>query len=178
MTKIIAFAGKKGSGKDTAVSLLTGSEEYHNVKFAGPIKAMLRALLEYMGFDESAINMYLEGILKEEPLETWGGKSTREIMQSLGDYLREIDPDFLLNCFREASLGHEKVSCDDVRKQNECDLINELGGKVARICGRYGSDEDNHSTEASIEHLDVDFEIDNTGNMQYLSIQVKEFEGI
>lgn len=64
---IIAFTGQKFCGKDTAASAF----DVPNLKFAAPIKDMVRALLIECSFVED-VERHIEGDLKEIPLKLAG----------------------------------------------------------------------------------------------------------
>lgn len=66
---VVAFAGKRGSGKSTAADILVKERGFVDVKFAGPLKAMLTQLYRDHGFGKKEIIRRLEGDLKEEPCE-------------------------------------------------------------------------------------------------------------
>ena len=76
MSKLIAFTGLVGSGKTTAARHLVEAHGFTLVKFAGPLKSMMRCL----GLGEREI----EGDLKEQPCDLLGGATPRHAMQTLG----------------------------------------------------------------------------------------------
>lgn len=99
MRQVIGFAGPARCGKGTAADHLVAKHDFRLVKFAGPLKDMLRAL----GFDESEI----EGEKKELPspklthgnfeaLCSRGDIAFKAIGVSLEDF-EEHDPIPLLN---------------------------------------------------------------------------------
>lgn len=133
--RIIAFSGPAGSGKSTAAAFLQ-DRGYTLVKFAGPLKAMCRAV----GLDDE----HIEGSLKERPLDWLQGKSPRQFMQMLGtEFGRDcIGPHFWVGLWERAVLGvldqGGRVVCDDCRFANEADAVRKLGGIVVRLVGRGG----------------------------------------
>ena len=136
--RLIALSGFAGSGKSLASSYFEGAG-YRLVKFAAPVKDMLRILLHTAGLSRAEIEACLEGELKEEPLDVLQGASPRKAMQTLGqDWGRDmIHPDIWLDLWRSAvlsefSLGH-KVVVDDLRYLNEVQAVNELGGLVYHV---------------------------------------------
>ncbi len=172
--KLLAFAGRSGSGKDTCADMLP---DYVNVKFAAPIKVMLVAYLEYMNVPSGAIDRMIDGDLKKVTYADFGGKTPQHAMQTLGDWFRgELDEDILLDCFNYKARSYNNVVCSDARKQNEVDLIKRMGGKTAMVIRdleEYG----NHATETEVDTLVVDFTIDNNDTLEYTAIQVEEFKG-
>jgi hypothetical protein len=133
--RIIALSGTAGSGKSTAAAYLQ-QRGYTLVKFAGPLKAMCRAI--GMG-DE-----HIEGSLKERPLDWLRGKSPRQFMQMLGtEFGRDcIGPHFWVGLWERAAIdvldNGGRVVCDDCRFSNEADAVRKLGGIVVRLAGRGG----------------------------------------
>lgn len=135
LPRLVAFAGKKFSGKDTAAKALI-SEGYTAIAFADGIKVMLRALLEFRGCPAAEIDRMLDGDLKETPSRYLSGHTPRHAMQSLGtgwgrdsmsqDFWVETTADRLADAF-------ERVVITDVRRQNEADFVFHEGGEVYRI---------------------------------------------
>lgn len=133
--RLIALSGPAGSGKSTAAAYLV-DKGYTLVKFAGPLKAMCRAI----GLGDE----HIEGSLKERPLDWLQGKSPREFMQMLGtEFGRDcIGQHFWVGLWERAALevldGGGRVVVDDCRFSNEADAVRKLGGVVVRLAGRGG----------------------------------------
>lgn len=143
---LIAFTGLAGSGKSTAAKYLVENHGFTRVRFAGPLKDMLRAL----GLDESEI----EGDRKETPCELLGGKTPRKAMQYLGDeWGRQlIAQDLWIRAFN-AALAKVPVGTpvvvDDARYPNEADAIVAAGGVLVRVTRPgAGAGAAGHSSEA------------------------------
>lgn len=149
---VIALTGLAGSGKSTASKYLVEKHGYQLVKFAGPLKDMLRAI----GLSEAQI----EGELKEEPCEWLQGKTPRQAMQTLGcEWGRDcIGPSFWIELWvRRVNLiiaEGGRVVVDDCRFPNEADEVRKLGGVVWRIVGR-GGIAGSHESEAGCGTFDV-----------------------
>lgn len=160
--QVIALSGPAGSGKSTAAAHLV-SKGYTLIKFAGPLKAMCRAI----GLDDE----HIEGDLKERPLGWLQGKSPRQFMQMLGtEFGRDcIGPHFWVGLWERAALDvldqGGRVVVDDCRFANEADAVRKLGGVVVRLVGRGGL-AGGHASES------VDWEADavlvNTGSQKDL----------
>lgn len=133
---IVAFTGQAGSGKSTATRYLIEQHGYTLVKFAGPLKDMLRAV----GMAEDEI----EGSYKETSLAYLCGKTPRHAMQTLGtEWGRNcMGEDFWINLWRRrveqvfAEAG--RVVVDDCRFPNEAAAIRKLGGDIYKLVGRGG----------------------------------------
>ena len=129
---IIGLSGYAGAGKSTAASgiALYG---HARMKFAKPLKDMMRALLRCQGADVETVERMIEGDLKEVPTHFLNGATPRHAMQTLGtDWGRALIGESLWvdaamrNCPADAVF-------DDCRFQNEFDAIRERGGIVIEI---------------------------------------------
>jgi len=160
--RVVAFTGLAGSGKSTAARYLE-SKGYTRIRFAGPLKDMMRAV----GLSEEQI----EGSRKEEPASILYGKTPRHAMQTLGT-------EWGRNCIHEnfwVGLWHDRadrvlesggrVVVDDCRFPNEAAMVRRLGGRIYRIVGRGGIGY-NHASERG--NLICDAEIDNVGDLASL----------
>lgn len=131
---VVAFTGGAGSGKSTAADYLVREHGYVRVKFAGPLKDMMRAL----GLGEAEI----EGELKEKSCVALNGRSPREAMQHLGTAWgrQRMGENFWVNLWRAKAsdvLDHGgRIVVDDCRFPNEAAVVRELGGIVVLLRGR------------------------------------------
>ena len=129
--RLIGFCGLAGSGKSWAATHLASSWGYSRVRFAGPLKDMMRAL----GLNEAEI----EGDRKESPCDLLGGRTPRQAMQTLGtEWGREqIDPELWVRAWERAAAKYLDndlpVVVDDVRYLNEAAAIWRRGGTLVRI---------------------------------------------
>ncbi|QIX20745.1 AAA family ATPase [Agrobacterium pusense] len=150
---VIALTGLAGSGKSTASKYLVEKHGYQLVKFAGPLKDMLRAI----GLSEAQI----EGELKEVPSRLLQGKTPRHAMQTLGcEWGRDcIGSSFWLFLWEDAVLkildAGGRVVVDDCRFPNEADEVRKLGGVVWRLIGR-GGIAGEHESEAGCGRPDTE----------------------
>lgn len=169
---VIALTGLAGSGKSTASKYLIEKHGYQLVKFAGPLKDMLRAI----GLSEAQI----EGGLKEEPCEWLQGATPRHAMQTLGTQWGRacIGPSFWIELWvRRVNLiiaEGGRVVVDDCRFPNEADEVRKLGGVVWKIVGR-GGIAGSHESEAGCGRPDV--EINNTCDIVDLRYQLDAILG-
>lgn len=131
MTNLIAFAGEKFHGKDTAAQPLIKAG-YQIARMAGAIKDMAYAYLEHRGVAPDHAKRLIDGDLKETPSGYFSGKSGREFQQALGTMGRHsIDPDIWalsMADFIESNPGSYVTT--DIRRHNEADHILRLGGEV------------------------------------------------
>jgi hypothetical protein len=134
---IVGIAGESGSGKSTAAKALI-DRGFVRGKFAGALKAMLRAFLAYRRVSEADIERMLEGDLKELPHEALNGRTPRHAMQTLGtEWGRElIHGDLWVDTEIEATAGIENLLFDDVRHDNEEMAITSRRGVIVQLKGR------------------------------------------
>lgn len=142
---LLGIAGKAGSGKSTAAQVLLDAG-WARVKFAGPLKDMMRAL----GLDDR----HIEGDLKDVPCDLLQGQTPRYAMQTLGtEWGRDcIGRDFWIDLARRrislAMSAGLNVVVDDVRFENEAQVIRDLGGLVLGL--ERGDGAGDHVSEAGV----------------------------
>lgn len=164
--KVVAFTGLAGAGKSTAADILV-RRGYSRVKFAGPLKAMMRAI--------GLTDAHIEGDLKEIPHPWLQGQTPRHAMQTLGtEWGRRCIGEQLWtglwwNAARDCVEHGGRIVTDDCRFQNEAETVRSLGGVVLRVVGR-GGIAGSHSSEAM--DFDADDIIENTGSLADLESKV------
>ena len=178
---IIGISGKAGSGKDTAAKML-------EVLYANPdISYEDFANRRYKNFADIQV-VHFADILKETvqvlfaigEWETntqegkrvtvdWIGKTVRELLQEVGQGLRDaIDPDLWVKALFANTEDWANIIIADVRYPNELEAIKERGGILIRI-DRNGAGAGNHSSETALDdYNDWDFHIGNNGSMEDL----------
>lgn len=156
---LIALTGPKGCGKTTIAEELVKSQDFTRLRFAGPIKDMLRAL----GLTAEQV----DGDLKEKPSALLGGKTPREAMQDLGTrWGREFDPSLWVRATMHRvdglRLAHRDVIIDDCRFANEAHAVRQAGGVIVEVVrpGVHYSHE--HASEFPLDEELVDYRITNT----------------
>lgn len=163
--RLVGFTGLKGSGKDTAGSVFV-DHGWELMKFADPLKAMLRTLLEMRGCGDT--NRYIEGDRKESATPYFMGKTARHAMQTLGtEWGRNLIDDALWIDTLErraarAFASGQGVVVTDVRFPNEVAAIKRLGGRVFRVMRAHQGGPvkaDLHDSEDQVLRLPVDGEI-------------------
>src|SRR6516164_7143907 len=110
---VLGLCGLAGSGKTTAAVHLVSQFGYQRIRFADPLKDMLR-------YGIGLTDTHIEGELKEIPLKALCGKSPRWAMQSLGtQWGRDcIGEQFWVNAWLrrvEESDPDKPIVADDVR---------------------------------------------------------------
>lgn len=166
---VVAFTGQAGSGKSTATRFLVDDLGYTLVKFAGPLKDMMRAI----GLGEDQI----EGEFKEMPTVYLCGHTPRHAMQTLGtEWGRKcIGDDFWVGIWasRVSTVLKQggRVVVDDCRFANEAKAVRAAGGDILEIVGR-GGIAGGHESERGCG--DRDAVVVNDGTVQDLAARVKE----
>lgn len=168
---LIGVTGNKGSGKDT----FAGAFNHYNLKFAGPLKDMLRTLYRAADVPDEIIERKIEGDLKEEPCEILGGATPRWAMQTLGtEWAKMVDPTHTLwsRIFRNKAVGLLRqglpITCTDVRFEHEAKVLRDLGGRLVRVHRPGNETEDMHASELEMEGLEVDTTVYNAGSIKDL----------
>lgn len=138
--RLVAFTGFAGSGKTTA-RIALNSVGWHHVKMADTLKDMARVMFSDLGLD---VEECVEGSLKETPLHELFGRSPRYIMQTIGtEWGRGCVNDSIWVNIAKSRIERllnsgVDVVIDDVRFENEAEMIVSLGGVIVEIFGRGG----------------------------------------
>jgi len=159
MTKIIAFAGRKQSGKTTCSEFVA---KYHNgttesfnsskiYNFADPLKQDI--CMNILGLSYS--QCYGEDIDKNTPTQlVWDGKqlTAREVMQFVGtDLFRKMKHDVWANATIQ-KINNDKPALAiiaDCRFPNEVEAVKEVGGIVIKL--NRNPHNSNHASETALD---------------------------
>lgn len=126
------------SGKSTIADVLVAERGYERVKFAGPMKAMIKAFLVAGGAPEDLAEEMLEGNLKDRIIPGLG-VSTRRLLQTIGTEWgqRIISPSLWVNMAMAAAAraGRQgkSVVIDDLRFPQEYEAVLMAGGYPVRV---------------------------------------------
>lgn len=163
---LIGITGLAGSGKSEVARVLIEESGFARVKFAGPLKNMLRTMLEGAGFCADDRERMIEGDLKEVIIPELG-VTPRHLMVTLGtEWGRNcVAQDIWTRLWAMEADRHEAVVVDDVRFPNEVDLIRARGGHIVHI-ERPGLVAGSHVSEQL--EAKPDFTIRNTGTLEEL----------
>ena len=178
---IIGISGKAGSGKDTAAKML-------EVLYANPnISYEDFANRKYKNFADIQI-MHFADILKEtvqalfgigewetgtqegkKVTISWIGKTVRELLQEVGQGLRDaVDPNLWIKALFANTEDWSNYIIADVRYPNELEAIKERDGVLIRI-DRNSAGAGNHSSEIALDdYNDWDVHIENNGSLESL----------
>lgn len=160
---LVAFTGLAQAGKTTAAKGFL-SLGYDRMSFADPLKAMVRCITPVTD--------------KEARPEILCGKSLREVYQSLGtDWGRNmVGGDIWIRAGRariEELMGDvldstiRGIVIDDIRFDNEAELVRAMGGVVAEIT-RPGTIQMTHASEAGVSRHLIDHTFHNGASEEEL----------
>ncbi|WP_066921399.1 hypothetical protein [Methylobacterium sp. CCH5-D2] len=136
---IIGLTAPAGAGKSLAAAYLAERHGFARVRFADPLKAMLRAFYVLLDLSDTEIDRRIEGDLKEAPDPDLCGRTPRRAMQTLGsDWARDlIGRDLWTRSWANRSdlalISGRSVVAEDVRYANEAETMRARGGIVVRI---------------------------------------------
>lgn len=145
--KLIALCGHKGVGKSTYASFLAGKNG-HVFSFATPLKSMLTSVFP---------NEYV--LKKKDEKIPYFDVTARYLLQTLGtEWGRNmVDQNIWIKLLRVRLIEHLTDSVvtplvvDDLRFDNEAEMIRELGGEVWQLDRRsFTASEDKHVSEQGI----------------------------
>lgn len=178
---IIGISGKAGSGKDTAAKMLEvlyanpdisyedfANKRYKNfadiqiVHFADSLKETAQVLFRISEWETNT----QEG---KKTTINWIGKTVRELLQGIGQGLRDaIDFDLWVKILFANTEDWSNYIIADVRYPNEVKAIKERNGILLRI-DRKGAGAGNHSSETALDdYKEWDVHIENNGSIEDL----------
>ena len=178
---IIGISGKAGSGKDTAAKMLEvlyanpdisyedfANKRYKNfadiqiVHFADSLKETAQVLFRIGEWETNT----QEG---KKTTINWIGKTVRELLQGIGQGLRDaIDPNLWVKILFANTEDWSNYIIADVRYPNEVKAIKERNGILLRI-DRKGAGAGNHSSETALDdYKEWDVHIENNGSIEDL----------
>jgi hypothetical protein len=169
--RLIAFAGKAGTGKTTAAAHLRRVHGYAGTPITDPMDEMLRPLLARMGVAADEIDRRLKGDMKNDPLPNHPWLTGRRMKQAVGLEFRDAvsRPDAQGNSSRTFFLDMNDADDADVphrvnesvRYAFEADQIRAQGGIVIMLVDPDDVGADPHGIDAH-ESERLDFEVDAT----------------
>ncbi|UTC29948.1 deoxynucleotide monophosphate kinase [Brevundimonas phage vB_BpoS-StAshley] len=136
--RIIAFAGPKSCGKDTAARYLLArnsllkNQLFRQLNFAETLKLTLELMF---GYTPAELN---DAALKEVMIDRWPAKTPRDIMQNFANLMRTMYAQdiFVRAWVRKAMLLGSDKNCilvTDLRHPEELEKLRELGAKIIYV---------------------------------------------
>ena len=165
---IVGFSGAKGSGKDLAYRILKEKYSHLNIEkiaFADPIRLKLFEIFNLNNNTYDILKRSLINISNEYgTITTVGG---RDIVRGIGMLMRSYDENQFVKYVYDKVIANTDIIyiCTDVRFQNEVEMFEKLGAKIALI-QREGFDYDNHPSERLISKYDKLIVNDNIDNFK------------
>lgn len=169
---LIGFSGKKGSGKSYFADYLVNHKLFIKLSFASPLKEITKILFNLSDED-------VKDPIKKELINPKFNASPRELMQWLGtDIMREefnkkfnysgsIWIDSVKDKVKTLLDNNKDVVIDDVRFQNEVDMIHSLGGIVINLRNDLDNTLNNSTSIHSSENQKLTFNYEFVNDKSY-----------
>lgn len=169
---LIGFSGKKGSGKSYFADYLVNNKLFIKLSFASPLKEITKILFNLSDED-------VKDPIKKELINPKFNASPRELMQWLGtDIMREefnkkfnysgsIWIDSVKDKVKTLLDNNKDVVIDDVRFQNEVDMIHSLGGIVINLRNDLDNTLNNSTSIHSSENQKLTFNYEFVNDKSY-----------
>ena len=169
---LIGFSGKKGSGKSFFADYLVNNKLFIKLSFASPLKEITKILFNLSDED-------VKDPIKKELINHKFNASPRELMQWLGtDIMREefnkkfnysgsIWIDNVKDKVKTLLDNNKDVVIDDVRFQNEVDMIHSLGGIVINLRNDLDNTLNNSTSTHSSENQKLTFNYEFVNDKSY-----------
>ena len=169
---LIGFSGKKGSGKSYFADYLVNNKLFIKLSFASPLKEITKILFNLSDED-------VKDPIKKELINPKFNASPRELMQWLGtDIMREefnkkfnysgsIWIDSVKDKVKTLLEDNKDVVIDDVRFQNEVDMIHSLGGIVINLRNDSDNTLNNSTSNHSSENQKLTFNYEFVNDKSY-----------
>lgn len=175
---LIGIIGRAGAGKTTAAEYLRQRYDFECIAFADALKDMLAVLLADRNIDHAVLH---EPLLKGIPIERMHDATARRLMQSLGDWGRQISSGFWVHQLAHRcgliegnSPVHDRICIVDVRYPNEEEWLRYKAGVLLRISRQSASRADPHSSEQWSDSLCAHATISNDGTLGGLHTQLDQ----
>ena len=169
---LIGFSGKKGSGKSFFADYLVNNKLFIKLSFASPLREITKILFNLSDED-------VKDPIKKELINPKFNASPRELMQWLGtDIMREefnkkfnysgsIWIDSVKDKVKTLLDNNKDVVIDDVRFQNEVDMIHSLGGIVINLRNDLDNTLNNSTSTHSSENQKLTFNYEFVNDKSY-----------
>ena len=171
-----------GAGKTTVSKRLIEEHGFTKVSLAGPLKFAVKSFLSAAGFRADEVQEMINGSRKETPIAILGNKSPREMMQTLGtDWGRNmVDENIWINqtepYINDYIARGKSVVVDDIRFQNEVDMIRRCGGFIIYVDRApdksfwdLPANVTSHVSEGDVSWADADYVIQNDNTIDDLT---------
>ena len=136
------------SGKSTIANYLVANHGFKRGSFAAALKAMVASLMSSAGFTKAEIE-FLSEAGKEHRLEIFGGKSYRNLCQTLGtEWGRNlVSPSLWVDVLLKQGNPAQRLVIDDMRFPNEFDAVKNAGGFALHVFRSGAAPTNGHKSE-------------------------------
>jgi hypothetical protein len=167
-----------GAGKSTVAALLV-DRGFKLVSFAAPMKDMVVVLLQALGYDETTARMMVTDQHRKKKELPGIDVSPRHLLRTLGtEWGREqVCSDLWLKCWHSQARHYLRagfsVVCDDLRFENELELVQSLPNSKIWCVEWEGAEISAHASDNSIpDDYEPDRRIVNNEGLEELQVQV------
>lgn len=172
MTKIVAFTGKRGSGKDTAAKTLINAG-FKAMSFADPLREIVH-IVYGVTYEEMT-----DPVLKELPLSRYPYRSPRELLTIIGTqgFRDLVEQETWVHALLRRAAEHDKVVIADLRFLNEEKKLKASNATIIRIVNPRRTDTDEvsqHRSETEMDTIVPHHTIVNDGTIEELHAKVRE----
>lgn len=154
MVKLIAFKGLKECGKSTTANFLINERGFTLINMKKAINSELKDLFpETMKSLAESYEMTVDEFISAKP------PLLRPIQKDWGMYRRSQDENYWVSKWlhgMESVHGGMSIVVDDIRFQNEAEVIKTLGGVIVEVIKEGMVSDDNHATETSSKDIKAD----------------------
>lgn len=171
--KLIAFTGKMGSGKSTAIQIFKDlylEKKVIEHKFAQPLYDMQEYI--YRRLEPAYVRP--DNFVKDRKLLQWLGT----------EFGRNLKESLWVDLWKEKvakSTNVDAVLCDDCRFDNEAKTVKEMGGKIIMLISAETNNRidtkdgiPNHKSEQGVDQKYVDFVVDNRYSLTMFKANLEE----
>jgi len=167
---ILGIAGKARCGKDTVASFIEKDYGFYPIAFADNVKTVCKMI-----FGATDEQLYGE---EKEKIDKRYGISPRQMMQGVGQAIRNFYPDAWINAFllRIKGWEDEYVCVTDIRFVNEFNAIKAHGGKIIKVTRNIEGTKSVDISEKDLDNIPDDkFDaiINNSGTLEDLRMDVR-----
>ena len=163
----IALVGKMRSGKDTVADILQKEYKFNRIAFGDKLKELAHMIFPHVPLDPKPRELYL-------------------FMNTMREFHEDVWVYHLANTYNSIKNNSHGIVITDVRQQNELDWCKKNGFTILKVVcddvirlerikasGDVHKEEYlTHNTESSVDQLEFDDWIDNSGNLEDLHEQV------
>lgn len=184
----IALTGKLRAGKSAVASYLSADHGFEEVAFGNAMKYYADKIFAY-----SDVPAYKPEVITKYGV-AWSKRNPRRLYQDFGQKLRELDPNIWIShaeavvqiCEDKKSTAGIVIS--DLRQPNEYEWCKRNGFVIVRVSApleervrraeiagdAFELAQLEHETESYVDSFEVDFEIENVGDIHDLWAKVDE----